>query len=171
MLSEPMSDVVLLAEQLQELVEAGDRKAIRAAVDDARPEDVADAFERFETEIGVHLLSALSDEQASHVLEEMSTETARPVLGELPDAVVAHYLDILEMDDALDLEEEIGTERFLALLEVIPDEDKQEVLRLRSHPVESVGRQMTERFFEVKPSDTMADVLADLRAASEEKYE
>jgi magnesium transporter len=113
----------------------------------------------------------MDDLQAANVMVELPTETARALARHLPDTVLAAYLDVLPMDDAIDLQEELEPERFEALLEVIPEDDAREIRRLMKSPRGSVGRLMTERFFEVGPETTMAQLLADLRQASEDKYE
>jgi len=69
------------------------------------------------------------------------------------------------------LREELGADRFNALLEVIPKEDASEIRRLLAYPEDSVGRLMTEKFFLVGPETTMAELLEDIRRASPEKYE
>src|SRR5690606_15192726 len=120
---------------------------------------------------GVAILKMLPSALAADTLIDMPTETARQIMRELPDRVLAHYLDILPMDDAIDFKEEIEPERFEALLQVIPDEDSREIRRLLAYPEESVGRMMTERYFWVTPTQTMDEVIADLRLAPEEKYE
>jgi magnesium transporter len=109
--------------------------------------------------------------QAAEVLVELPAATARALAARLSDDLVAAYLDVLPMDDALDLADELQPQRLEALLQVIPDEDAEEIRRLRAYPRGSVGRVMTERFFEVAPETTVAELLADLRLASEDKYE
>jgi magnesium transporter len=75
------------------------------------------------------------------------------------------------MDDAIELREELGIDRFDALLEVIPREDAQEIRRLLAYPEDSVGRLLTEDFIECDPEATIRDVLKDIREKPEEEYE
>lgn len=158
-------------DQLESLAKIDDTMVVREALEGIQAEDLAEAFPRLEFEEGLNLFNKLDADQASEVLVEMPTETARRYVAELPDATVAYYLDILPMDDALDLREELGDERFQALLEVIPQEDADEILRLMAYPEGSVGQLMTEKFFEVKPELTVRQIMADIRKASDEKYE
>ncbi len=158
-------------DKLRSLAKVEDPAVVQKELEGIQEEDLAEAFQRLETEECLGLLTKLSDEVSAEVLVELPTETARSLAHELPDSVVAHYLDILPMDDAVDLREDLGEERFEALLQVIPREDAAEIRRLMGYPDESVGRIMTERFFEVAPEMTMADILGDIRRAKEEKYE
>lgn len=165
------TDELTFVEQLESLARSNNPELIREQLSDERPEDVADALVRMELEDGLHIVQGLDPEQAGYVLTELPTETARAYIRELPDAAVAHYLDILPMDDALDLREELGPDRFDVLLEIIPAEDAEEIRRLMDYPEDAVGRIMTEQFFEVAPDTTMGEVLKDIRLSSEEKYE
>jgi len=165
------TDELTFVEQLESLARSNNPELIREQLSDERPEDLADALVRIELEDGLVVLKGLEPEQAGYVLTELPTETARSFISLLPDATVAHYMDILPMDDAVDLREELGPERFDALLEIIPAEDADEIRRLMGYPEDSVGRIMTEQFFEVRPETTMAEVLKDIRLSSEAKYE
>lgn len=160
-----------LVEQLKSLATLNESDVAREQLAGLRPEDLADAIERLSVDESLAILRMVPSVLAADTLVEIPTETARQIMKELPDRVLAHYLDILPMDDAIDLKEELEPERFEALLQVIPDEDAKEIRRLMAYPEDSVGRVMTERYFFVRPDQPMAEILADLRAAPDEKYE
>ncbi len=165
------TDERALEERLRSLARIQDPAYASELLEGVRPEDIAEAFTRLDSEERLGVLRALDSETAAYVLIELPTETARTLINELPDTTVAHYLDILPMDDALELREELDPERFEALLHVIPKEDAQEIRRLLSYPEESAGQFMTERFFWVAPDDTMFDVLRKVRETPEDEYE
>ena len=151
-------DAVLQALQTEDSAE------VRALLDDFRPEDLADALVRVsDDDDKIAILQKVDEDTAAHILVELPTEEARRLLARLDDTVVAWYLDILPMDDAIDLLEELGEERFTRLLHMIPDEDAREIRRLLRYPEGSVGRLMTERFFEATERQTMDSLLVDLR--------
>lgn len=160
-----------LVSKVQRLAHIADKRSVKKQLEDVRPEDLADAITRVEPEEAASVLQAMDVLQAGEVMVEMPTETARQIVDHLPDDVLAAYLDVLPMDDALDLREELGDERFEALLEVIPEEDAKEIRRLMTYPEGSVGRIMTEKFFEIRAEQTVAEILTDLRLASDDKYE
>lgn len=164
-------DLGVLVDQLRALSRTGSHEIVQEELEGIRAEDLAEGIVRLSTEEAVELLTLTDPDLAANVLVELPTDTARGIIQELPDDTIAYYLDVLPMDDALDLREELGDERFQALLHIIPDEDAAELRRLMSYPEDSVGQLMTERFFEVAPSTSMADLLEDIRRASDEKYE
>ncbi len=164
-------DVKTFVEMLRSLARVENRDVVREQLEDFRPEDIAEAFQRLTVQEGLGLLRQLDDETAGYILVELPTEITRQYIDELPDLTLAHYLDVLPMDDAIELREEIEPERFEALLEVIPREDAQELRRLLSYPEDSAGRLMTEDFVEVRPDEKMADLLQHIREAPEGEYE
>jgi magnesium transporter len=166
-----MEGIEVLVERLRALSRIEDPEVVREELRDERPEDIAEAAQRLQVEEGLAVLRRLEHDVAAVILTELPTSTARAYVRHLPDETIAHYLDVMPKDDALDLREEVGEERFDALLEVIPREDADEIRRLMAYPEGSTGRLLTERFFEVTPGMTMAEVLADVRRASPGKYE
>lgn len=164
-------DVKTFLDRLRSLSRVENRDVVRSELEGLLPADIAQGFERLSTSEGLNILRQLDDETAAQVLIELPTELARRYVAELPDTTLAFYLDILPMDDALELQEELEPDRFEALLEVIPREDALEIRRLMAFPEGSVGRLMTEDFFEADPEATMESILADIRLAPEGKYE
>lgn len=164
-------DPTPLVERLRALARSQDRKTVREELADTHVADLAEGFVRLDAEEGMDLLRHLPADTAADLLIELPDETARQYLDSLPDTTLAHYLDILPMDDALDLRDTIGEERFDALLNVIPAEDAQEIRRLLAYPEDAVGRLMTEAFFTVSPQQTMQELLDDIRRSPVEKYE
>lgn len=145
--------------------------ALPVELAEAWPEDLAEIVQRIEPEEGAWLLSQLDPEQAAQTLVEAPTATVKDLVPLIADQALAAYLDILPMDDAIDLQEEVEPERWERLLGLIPPQDAAEIRRLAGYPLGSVGRLMTEAYFHVSPDATMESILQDLRSASAAKYE
>ncbi len=158
-------------ERLRAISHEESQEAVRRELEDVRPEDLAEGFQRLTIEEGLAIIQQLDPVISSQTLVELPTEIARSYIQELSDETIAHYLDILPMDDALDLREELGAERFDSLLNLIPTEDALQIRRLMDSPEDSVGRLLTEDYFQIRPDNTMQDVLAIIRSAPEGKYE
>lgn len=162
---------VISLDWLRSLAQEQDPAVIQDELSVARAEDIAYGIARLNDEEALHILTRMDPDTAGYVVNELPTETARDLLADLPDELVAHYLDALPMDDAIEFREELGEERFNFLLNLIPAEDASELRLLLTYDEDTVGRVMTQRFFEANPEQTMAEVLADIRRASKEKYE
>lgn len=139
--------------------------------DSARPEDLADAIQLLTPEETAQALSHMEPEVAAQILVDAPTQNVRLIVPLLEDRLLAAYLDVLPMDDAIDLQEEIEEERWEHLLSLIPAEDAEEIRRLQNYPKGSVGRLMTEAYFWAAPYATVESLLTDLRSANQEKYE
>lgn len=166
-----LRDLNTFLDRLRQLARMRSAEQVRSEMEELRPEDLAEALPRLDFEEALSLLHMMDPIAAADTLVELPAETTRAIVAELDDATLAHYLDILPMDDALDLRDEVGEERFDALLNVIPLADAQEIRRLLNYPPDSVGRIMTEAFFEARPESTMADLLDDIRQSPADKYE
>lgn len=140
-------------------------------LDFARPEDLADAILLLTPEETAQALGHMEPEVAAQILVDAPTSNVRLIVPLLEDRLLAAYLDVLPMDDAIDLQEEIEEERWERLLEIIPAEDAAEIRRLQNYPKGSVGRLMTEAYFWTAPYATVESLLTDLRSANQEKYE
>lgn len=163
-----------LVEQLAAQLRALSRRkpaARPAELEDVRPEDLAEALLDLTPEESAQALGHLEPELAAQIMVEAPTPTVKQIVPLLEDRVLAAYLDILPMDDAIDLQEEIDEERWEKLLGLIPQEDAAEIRRLQNHPKGSVGRLMTEAYFWAAPWATIESLLIDLRSAKQEKYE
>lgn len=157
--------------RLRSLLDLDDPEAAAEALARDRVEDLADGISRLEAEEAAEILKLLDARRAAEVVLELPTSDAKELVQLLDDQTLATYLDILPMDDAIELHEELEPERFDSLLQRIPKRDAQEIRRLLSYPEGTVGREMTEAFFRVDPDATMESILADVRRASEDKYE
>lgn len=165
-----MALVEKLANKLRAL--AGTKPSARPIdLDDARPEDLADAILLLTPEETAQALGHMEPEVAAQILVDAPTTRVRLVVPMLEDRLLAAYLDVLPMDDAIDLQEEIDEERWEKLLGLIPAEDAAEIRRLQNYPKGSVGRLMTEAYFWAAPYATVESLLVDLRSANQEKYE
>jgi len=160
-----------LLEKLKSLSRVRDSRVVRDELEDTHIADLVEGFQRLSNEEGRSILAQIEPDMAAELLNELPNETARSYLSDLPDSALAHYLDILPMDDAVDLRDVIGEDRFDALLNVIPQHDAREIRRLLAYPDGSVGRMITEAFFEVSPDSTLSEIIDDIRRSPAEKYE
>ena len=165
------TDDKALVDQLRTLARMPSTEVVQEILEGVRPEDLAEALQRLETDEQLAILAAIDPDTAAYALIELPSETVRAILKMLPDVTLAHYLDILPMDDAVELRYELEPERFEALLHVIPKEDALEIRRLLSYPEDSVGQAMTEGFFWVAPEDTMEMILGKIRETNDDEYE
>ncbi len=165
------ADDKALVDQLRTLARMPSREVVQEVLDGVRPEDLAEALQRLETDEQLAILGAVEPDTAAYALIELPSDAVRSIVTELPDETLAHYLDILPMDDAVELRYELDPDRFEALLHVIPREDALEIRRLLSYPEGSIGQAMTEGFLWVAPDDSMLQILQKVREAKEDVYE
>ena len=108
-------DIKNLVEQLR-LLARRDEDHLEPELEGQRAEDLAHALPRLEPEEQLEIMRRLDPETAADTLVELPTETAKALVADMDDEVLALYIDILPMDDALELREVLGSERFDDLL-------------------------------------------------------
>ncbi|HVE91270.1 MAG TPA: magnesium transporter [Actinomycetota bacterium] len=145
-----------------------DPRTLRDLAEAARPADVADVFNRLETDERCAVFRALTPEFASDVLAEVSPDVTRDLLESLSPAEAGHLLDLMPMDDVAEILTEDVPEMQQQLLQVMRAPDAAEVRDLLAYPPKSAGRIMTEKFVRVDPRMTAAEAVAQLRVVDEE---
>jgi magnesium transporter len=129
---------------LAEILEDLDRDQRTRLLERLDVETAADALEEAPAEMSAQLLEEVTPEKAADILEEMAPDEAADVLGELPHEARAELLDAMERPEA------------------------REVERLLDFPPESAGGLMTPDRVELRPQETVADALAQLRRRADD---
>jgi magnesium transporter len=141
-----------------------DMDALRALLAAAYPPDVADIIDRLDDDDQVRVFRLLELEQAAEVLDETSVDATRELISELSTDEAAEILEELDSDDAAAILTEDVPERQQALLDAMDPEDAADVRALLRYPPQSAGRLMNDTFVAVRPGQTAAQALDELRA-------
>ena len=129
---------------LAEIMEDLDRDQRAALLQRLDFETAADALEEAPPEITAQLLEEVSPEKAADILEEMAPDEAADVLGELPTDARRELLEAMERPEA------------------------REVQQLLAYPHDSAGGLMTPDRLQLRPGQTVADALAEVRRRADE---
>ena len=97
------------------------------------------------------------------MLDEVSPDTNRYLVEHSPRQRIVELLDILPMDDAAEVLNEVGPADAAPLLAHLATRDAQEVKDLLTYPEHSAGRLLTDRFACVDAQATAAQALEYLR--------
>jgi len=169
-MSTPADDIEKVQERLADLVEAGDMTALRDAVAELHPSDIADLVESLEDEDHqVLLLSSLPADVASETLAEMEGgEDRAELLAALHPSKGAELLQELADDDAADLIGELEPEERQRILAALPVEDAGDLRGLLLYDEETAGGLMTTEFVSVLVTLSAAEAIEDVRIQGRE---
>ncbi|HWQ15405.1 MAG TPA: magnesium transporter [Roseiflexaceae bacterium] len=157
-------DIDRLEAEVRSALERDDTDTLRALLAAAYPPDVADVIDRLDDEDQVRVFRLLELEQAADVLDETSVDATRELISELSPAEAADILEELDSDDAAAILTEDVPERQQALLAAMDPEEAADIRELLRYPPQSAGRLMNDLFVAVRPEQTAAQALDELRA-------
>jgi CBS domain-containing protein len=132
-----------------------------SAVDLAR---IVDALSYRES---AEIVAALDDETAAETLEEVSDERLVDLLEGMDQERAADILEEMTPNAAADLLEDLDAEVAKQILARMEPEEAEDVKELLAYAEDSVGRSMMTDLVLAFPDDTVAEVIAGLRARHE----
>ena len=139
-----------------------DRVALRTALDEVHPADVADAMRYLSDAEDLAVYEALSSEEAAEVLDEVDAATRRRLVAATLPERLAEIVGALPADEAADVLGAVSTAERNAVLALLPTAD--ELRHLLSYPPDSAGGIMTHGFVDALVGETAAEALARFKA-------
>jgi Mg/Co/Ni transporter MgtE len=113
------------------------------------------------------IVAALDDETAAETLEEVSDERSADLLETMDQERAADILEEMTPSAAADLLEDLDDTLAAQLLARMEPEEAEDVKELLAYDGDSVGRLMMTDVVTAFPDDTVATVIAGLKARSE----
>jgi magnesium transporter len=158
----------LLKPDIKELIQGRGWTALRQALSEWPPPEVADLLTDLDKSERVLLFRSLSRDMAAEVFAHLELEQRNALLRELTDEETRALLSDLSPDDRTSLLEELPGEVTQRLLNFLTPADLAEARALLGYPEESVGRLMTPDYIAVRPNWTVEQALAHIRQQGRE---
>jgi len=154
-----------LVEDIDALVDSGQRMMVMNIVADLHPADVAQILTHLPRKEAKTLFSWLSSEAAGSVLAELDDDYRAELLEEVPHGRIAQVLDELETDDAADILADLPED---VARQVLPSlEDAHDVGTLLAYDEETAGGIMATEYVAVRPEWTVAEATEEVRRNAE----
>jgi magnesium transporter len=128
------------------------------------PSDIADIIEDLDKKSRTEVFSSLDEEKAAEVLEELEPEFQAHIVESLPVEKVADVLEKMPADEVADLLDTLEDEKAELLLNEMETDSSQDVRELLEYPLNTVGSIMMKEVYTYKSTNTVEEVLADIRA-------
>lgn len=151
-----------LKEELEQLLESGNEKALHEFLDHQNITDVellVDEMPEHDSEI----IAAMSVHRAASVFKILDLAAQKKVIKQLPPNKVASLLNELPPDDRTDFLEELPSNAVRELIKLLNNEERKITLSLLGYPENSVGRLMTPDYVYVYENNTVQQVLETVR--------
>ncbi len=151
---------------------ANDPSALKEALEEFHPEDIAEIVEDLNLEDTLALFRALPDDFAAEVLERLPTESQTEVLQLLSTREAAELLSEMSPDDRADVVQELDEGRaseLIAHLEQHEPEVAEEVRELSAYPEDVAGGLMTTDYVALQPDVKIWQAIEEVRRLSREE--
>lgn len=155
-------------EEIRELIDAGEPEGVVTFIQLLSPTDVAYTISHLDEEQRVKLLQMVPPELAADLFDHLSDGYAADLIEELPTETAAAIVDALESDDQADILNALDDEDAVAILEKMSPAEAADVRHLAQYAPDTAGGLMVTEYLAYSDQQAVTDVIADLRAKSEE---
>jgi CBS domain-containing protein len=132
------------------------------------PADLAEIMEDLDRDQRTVLLQRLDVETAAEALEEAPSELAAQLLEEVAPEKAADILEEMAPDEAADVLSDLPGETRDEVMAAMEKPEAREVAALMAYPKDSAGGLMTPDRIQLRPAQTVADAIVELRRRAEE---
>jgi magnesium transporter len=153
----------VFAPDIQELIEKRDFKALREAMVEFMPPDVADALSYLKPEDRAVVFRVLPAQLAADIFEYLELEEQEALLRGLGQAEVANILNEMAPDDRTALLEELPGNLTRQLVAQLTPEERRIATQLLGYREQSIGRRMTPDFISIREDWSIAEVIDHMR--------
>ncbi len=150
-------------ETLSDLIEAGERKALRAFVSELQSIDTARVVLQLREDERTQLFEMLRADAAADVLEHIPEDVASDALESLEPGTAARILEEMPSSEQADLLGELDEEEAETILAQMEPTEARFLRELVAHDPESAGGLMIREFAHVPTGSTVAEVVELLR--------
>ena len=161
----------LIGPDLQDAIAVGP-DAVREAVSEFHPEDIAELLEDLTAREAVALVRALPTETAADVVERLSPHRQVLVFNAIDTSRAVELLGEMDPDDRVDLLQELEEEDAAALLSALErrePEAAEEVRELVHYEPETAGGLMTTEFASLPPETKVWEAMEAARRLSQQE--
>ena len=153
----------LTLEALRDLLERRDVHALRAALAEEHPADLAELLEALAGQEKLAVFRALPKEAAAEVFSELPPEDQKALIQAATDQELSAIVEELWVDDAVDMLEELPAGVVKRVLQAARPDTRQLINQFLNYPENSVGSIMTAEFTDLKKSMTVAQAIDHIR--------
>lgn len=159
-----------LIEQLEELLEQKNYRAMKPILEELPAADIAEFLEELTVDRAMPVFRSLPKETAVEVFSYFEPETQENFITSITDEEIGRIVEELSVDDAVDMLEELpGDHRPKKVLKNASAATRKTINQFLNYPENSVGSIMTAEFTDIKGDMTVGDAIRYLRSVSDNK--
>ena len=153
----------IIYQELYELLQSKQLKALREKLEEFNVVDVAEFIEELEGEDIIIAFRALHKDTAAEVFSYLPYEMQEHVVKSITDQEIAHIINDLFVDDAADFLEEMPANVVKRVLKNASPETRSLINQILQYPQDSAGSIMTAEFVGLKKTMTVREAFERIR--------
>ena len=153
----------LTLEALRQLLERRDMCALRDALTQTHPADLAELLDELDRPEMLAVFRALPKELAAEVFSDLPPEDQQALIQAATDQELSAIVEELYVDDAVDMLEELPANVVKRVLKSARPETRRLINQYLNYPESSVGSIMTAEFTDLRRTMTVAEAIAHIR--------
>ncbi len=157
-----------LLEKVRDLLEGGQRDAIRDLLSELHPTDVVEIFAELTLEEASLTLNLFDDEFIASVFEEMDYLEVARLLPELDRERLSSVLEEMAVDDLVDLLGDLPADEADQLLAMMESEEVKDLRELLKYDEDTAGGIMTKEYIGLSPELTVGEATDHVRQVADE---
>lgn len=159
----------LAIEDLEVLVDSGERQKLRLVLNDQHPADIAESLSQMDKERRIYCFRLLDLDNASAALSELDADLQGELLRELGDFGIVPIISKMSPDDAVDLLSELPKEKIATIMGQMTDlETVEDIEELMAFEDDSAGGIMSTDYLALNAKLSTDEALKTLRSEYED---
>lgn len=154
---------VLLAPDIEEMLESKRTREVRAALKELRMPEVVDILVELKPAHRAIAFRLLPRDLAADVFTELPSDQQAQLQDDLTNEQLAQMFNEMDPDDRADLFDEMPGQLAAQLLAMMRPEERRSTQIILGYPPESIGRLMTPEYLSLRPEWTVAEALDHIR--------
>ncbi|WP_130837880.1 magnesium transporter [Lachnoclostridium sp. Marseille-P6806] len=150
-------------EELRELLDSKQYTRLRQTLEDMNDADIAAIMDEMEDEDSLKMFRLLPKDMAADVFAQLQLEGQQYIITALSEKEASSVIDNLMADDATDLLEEMPANVVKRILSNAKPETRADINRLMRYPEYSAGSIMTVEYVDLKEEMTVEDAIGRIR--------
>ena len=158
-----------LLEFVNSKLESGDYQAIRTAISDFEPFDLAELCNELDEAHLPIVFRLIAKDVAAECFSDMDTELQELLIRRMSDAELRAVLDEMFIDDTVDIIEEMPANVAARMLANSDPESREAINSILNYPKDSAGSIMTVEYVRLDKNMSVADAFSRIRRVGTEK--
>ena len=156
-------------EHLLQLLDEGALNQLKTEANEMNPADIADFFEKVPKEKRLLVFRLLTKDNGADAFSFMDNDMQEEIISAISDQEMEHIIDELAMDDVVDFLGEMPANVVTRVLRNTDESTRKIINQFLNYPDDSAGSLMTIEFVQFHQDMTVGEAMAQLRKTGVDK--